>query len=231
MQQSVLRTNADRIYQDLRESILFLDPEPGAPLDVNAIANTLGVSRSPVRDALLRLSRDGLVEIRPQRGTLVSLIDPVKAHEERFMRENLELPALALFASERDGDHFARFRDSLASALASQRLALQRGDLAAFLAGDDAFHRTIFAAASKSRCWEAVNAMSGHYRRIRYLALRSHSTPDTILDEHGAIYSLVAERNEAGATALMRRHLARLDVDESALRREYPSYFAEGEPQ
>lgn len=228
MHSSVLRTNADHIYEDLRASILALESEPGAPLDVNGIAANLGVSRSPVRDALLRLSRDGLVDIRPQRGTLVSLIDPEKAHEERFMRENLELPALALFAAEKDAESFILHRDALASALASQKLALERGDLAAFLAGDDAFHRTIFAAAAKNRCWDAVNAMSGHYRRIRYLALRTRSVPDGILEEHGAIYALVAERNGTGAVELMRRHLARVDMDESALRRDYPSYFTEG---
>lgn len=224
----MLRTNADRIYENLRESILFLDPEPGAPLDVNGIAQNLGVSRSPVRDALMRLSRDGLVDIRPQRGTLVSCIDPDRAHEERFMRENLELPAIALFAANPDSDSFIRHRDALSSALSAQLLALQRGDLAAFLATDDAFHRAIFAGASKLRCWEAVNAMSGHYRRIRYLALRSQSLPDAILEEHRLIHSLVARREGNEAVALLKRHLARVDLDETALRREYPSYFVEG---
>lgn len=223
------RTNADRIYDELRGAIMFLDPEPGAPLDLNGIASSLGVSRSPVRDALLRLARDGLVDVRPQRGSCVSLIDPDRAGEERFMRESLEVPAMALFAEEPDPDAFARARDTLAAALESQRLALERGDIDAFFVGDEAFHGAIFAGAGKTRCWEAVMAMSGHYRRLRFLALRDRARLTGLLEEHTAIFERLAARDGPGAVGLTRRHLARVDLDETSLHREYPAYFIGGD--
>ncbi len=220
------RTIADRIYGELRKALMLLDPEPGAPLDMNVLSERLGVSRSPVREALLRLAAEGLVDIMPQRGTFVSRIDGDRAREERFFRESLEVPSLGLFVGEAEASLFARCRDDMAAALETQRLAAGRGDYEAFFSADDGFHRAIFAGAGKMRCWEAVMSMSGHYRRLRFLSLRSRSLPDMLLQDHGDLFRLISERNAEEALAAMKRHLARLDLDESALRDAYPGYFA-----
>lgn len=220
------RTIADRIYAELRRDLMLLEPEPGSPLDMKVLAERLGVSRSPVREALLRLAGEGLVDIMPQRGTFVSRIDSDRAREERFFRESLEIPALGLFVGEAEEPLFTRCRDDMAAALETQRLAAGRGDFEAFFASDDDFHQAIFTGAGKRRCWEAVLAMSGHYRRLRFLSLRSRSLPEMLLQDHGELFRFISERNEEGSLSAIRRHLARLDLDESALRDAYPGYFA-----
>lgn len=226
----VPRTIAQRIYAELHDSIILLDPPPGATLDVHAIATKLGVSRSPVRDALMRLAGDGLVDIMPQRGTCVSRIDLARAHEERFLRESLEVPSVSLLVANPDPGNFARYRDELATAIGRQRLAIERDDLAAFLSGDDEFHRAIFCGAGKSRCWEAVRSMSGHYRRLRFLALSKRAATKDLIVEHENLFRHIVSRDGAAALDLIRRHLARVDLDESSLRVDYPGFFTEGEP-
>ena len=85
------------VYNQLREKIETLELKPGTELNLTELSDSLGVSRSPLRDALLRLERDSLVDIFPQKGTRVSFLDIADIRQERFMRTNLELGAVSRF--------------------------------------------------------------------------------------------------------------------------------------
>ncbi len=215
------RTLSERLYRDLRASILSLALKPGDVIHMNAIAEKLGVSRSPIRDALMKLDKEGLVEIMPQKGTCVSQIDLSRMHEERFLRQSLEEPTLKLFIQCAAPAHLGRLEENLAK----QKRTLGSGDATTFLDLDDAFHHTIFEGAERSMCWEVIRSMSGHYRRVRLLALRSLGILNDLYDQHRHLYQCAHDRNTSAARALIRSHLFRVLVEEKELMAEFPSYF------
>jgi DNA-binding GntR family transcriptional regulator len=114
------------VYQDLREQIVSVALDPGSRLSENELAAGYGVSRTPVREALIRLADDGLVEVFPQLGTYVSRISVREVREAQFIREALETAALPLVAERAGPADYTR----LEAVLAEQRAARADGDLA-----------------------------------------------------------------------------------------------------
>ncbi|HOX31033.1 MAG TPA: GntR family transcriptional regulator [Spirochaetales bacterium] len=216
------RTISDRLYLRLRRSILLLELAPGQELVIKALAEELGVSRSPLRDALLRLAKESLVDILPQQGTRVSRIDLERVDEERFLRASLEEKALGLFVASFRSEASLR---RLGGILDAQGASMGKGDYRAFLDGDDEFHGVFFEAAGKSLCWDLVQGMSGHYRRVRLLNLRGPETAEAIHREHGELLGLVRSGDEEGSLRAIRAHLSKILVEEERLRGEYPEYF------
>ena len=88
------------VYNALRNNIMSLQLKPGTVMSTQEIAQKLDVSRTPVREAFIRLQRDGLVDIFPQKETIVSRIDFNKVEQERFVRESLECSNIELFAEK-----------------------------------------------------------------------------------------------------------------------------------
>lgn len=212
---------SDRLYQDLRSSIMTLTLKPGDMISINEIADNLGISRSPVRDALLKLEKEGLVDIMPQKGTCVSRIDTVRMHEERFLRESLEKPALSLFIAKTGVSDVPH----LESILARQKKSMEDKDSLAFLDRDDEFHSVFFAGAGKQMCWEIISSMSGHYRRVRVLILRNPGVMENLYAQHVAILERIAAEDSKGAVELITSHLTRLLTEEDELVAEFPDYF------
>lgn len=214
-------TISERVYHGLRNSILVLKLEPGSEISIKLIAENLGVSRSPVRDALLELEKEGLVDILPQIGTRVSRIDIERMHEERFLRESLEEKTLALFIGKHTEADIFRLRE----VIERQRTCLAEGDFVSFLDNDDEFHRIFFEAADKKMCWNLVRSMSGHYRRVRLLNLRNRAVPDNILSQHAELLVHICAKNRPAAQRVMKDHLSKIFFEEKELVQEFPDYF------
>jgi DNA-binding GntR family transcriptional regulator len=214
-------TISDRVYQGLRAAIMRLDLKPGDEINIKTISENLGVSRSPVRDALLKLEKEGLADLMPQKGTFVSRIDLARMREERFLRESLEEKTLELFVDRCTDTDVCRIRDILDA----QKRSLDSGSYEDFLDRDDEYHRVFFEGADKRMCWDIIQSMSGHYRRVRLLVLRRDGMSAHNYAEHASIYDLVRARDKAGAVAVLRGHLGRLDIEEGALVAEFPDYF------
>ncbi len=212
---------SDRLYGDLRRSIITLALKPGDPISINTIASNLGISRSPVRDALLKLEKDALVDIMPQRGTCVSRIDSERMHEERFLRESLESPVIELFAQRVTAIELAR----LGERLARQKLCMETGDAIGFLDEDDAFHRIFFEGAEKLMCWDIIVSMSGHYRRVRNLILRNSGVMEALYAQHCEVLDALSAHNAEVSRSLIRCHLTRILAEEKDLVAEFPDYF------
>lgn len=87
----------DEIYDRMNQEIMELTLKPGLAVSVQKLANAYGVSRTPVREAVIRLQKKGLVEIYPQSKTVISKIDMKRIHQERFLRKALELAAVEPF--------------------------------------------------------------------------------------------------------------------------------------
>ena len=127
----------DETFALLRQKIITMELLPGTAMSVYEMSEQLQVSRTPVREAFIRLATESLVEIMPQRKTLVSRIDVSRAQQERFMREALEIGVIPSFLRTLTDETLADMR-ALSRRYA---VAIDRGDAVEALALDDAFHQ------------------------------------------------------------------------------------------
>ncbi len=217
-----IRTTAsEEIYHTLRLEILSLRFKPGEELNLQLLCEQLQVSRSPVRDALMRLAGDNLVDIFPQRGTRVSLINLKQVEEERFLRKSLEESAVKkLIYQGKDDDWRAMER-----AIADQVASMERGDFVAFLEADDAFHQAIFDAIAMGRIWKIIKAQGGNHHRIRLLSFYEKNVLANIIDEHRRMVVALQNKQMDTILALQNNHLSKLLQETESIVSRYPNYF------
>ena len=190
-------------YTRLRERIVSCELAPGARLSESTVAKELGLSRTPVREALIRLHVEGLVRVCPQRGSFVAPIDPAAAEDAQLLRVALESQAARRAARVCDEDSLAELR----SLIERQRRAGAAGDLRAFLALDDALHLAVFALAGLSRLWPIVHSAKAQLDRVRFLTLQDARQLGAVLAEHETLAAAVGSGQEHRAEAALKRHL------------------------
>jgi DNA-binding GntR family transcriptional regulator len=190
-------------------------------LSENEVAQNLHVSRTPVREAFIRLESEGLLTIRPQVGTAVAPIDVDAVADGQFLREAIECRAVAL-AAERATPVDAR---ELRSLLKEQARVAGRGDHGAFLPLDDRMHQKLVAMAGRPRVWRAVEDVKAQLDRVRFLSLEDPAWLATIHRQHEEIVERVLAGDADGATAAMSRHLNAVFASVATIARACPEYF------
>jgi DNA-binding GntR family transcriptional regulator len=197
------RQVSDEVYGALRAKILTCQLSPGERLDVDGIAQQLGVSRTPVKDALSRLSAERLIEIQPRRGTFVSPIRAVQVDEIFAVREALELKACELLAEKLDDDLIDTLRQ-LNEELAKPKISLQ--DNARF---DLQFHQLLVERCGNRRLLELYNDLNAHLQiaRIHYRSDNWRARLAVARSEHLAIIQALENRNVKGAMAALKKHI------------------------
>ena len=194
---------------------------PGAPVSEAEIGQALGISRTPVREAVLELAGRKLIDVYPQRGTFVALIDPDYVEEVRFIREVLEggiLPAAC--ACLPDNPFFTRWEENLAL----QRLHLEKQNYETLLELDRTFHETLFSLAGHPIAYAMLSEMMPHFDRERKLSFEALH-PARIVEDHEQIASAVQGGNLSLAQQLVQTHLSRATADQRTLQLKYPDYF------
>ncbi|MEN6621396.1 MAG: GntR family transcriptional regulator, partial [Smithella sp.] len=153
------------VYRFLKENIMSLKLPPGSTLSEKDISNLLNVSRTPVREAFIQLSQEYLLDILPQKGTYVSLIDLENVEESRFLRETVEMAVIEIACREFPQEQLFE----LQSYLTLQELCIQEKNNLRFFAIDEALHGAIFSGCHKARIWSMIQQMNTHYNRVRML--------------------------------------------------------------
>lgn len=213
--------NQDKVYLQLRSAMMDLTLAPGAPLRIQELAGQLGVSRTPVREAFIRLRRDGLINILPQRETTVSLLDISRILQERFLRESLELHAAALLAdSVRVG-----CLQTMNALIEAQILASLDGRFDDLYASDDAFHRLLFEENGQLLGWELMLQSCTHYHRVRLLSLRSRLSGESVIMDHQEMLRALESGQKQRLLDRLTFHLHRLDDNLPLLLKTFPQYF------
>jgi len=222
------RLAALRVFDQLRDMIVALNFAPGTVLSRTALARRFGVSQTPVRDALMRLAAEGLVEIFPQHATVVSMIDLTAARQAHFLRRSLELEIVRALAIECRSETVALLRESIAR----QREFGRSGDLKSFSDADRAFHRIMYEAAGVPDMWFLMHRHCGQLDRSRRLNLPDICKIDTILADHTAIVDAIADRQPELAQAFLRKHLSGTLANIEALCARFPNFVrrADGAP-
>ena len=215
------RQAAPQVYEWLRSAIISLALPPGSPLSRAELATRFGVSSTPIRDALMRLEQEGLVEVFPQYATAVSRIDVQAANQAHFLRRSLETEVVrTLAAAPRPG-----LAEQLDRSLARMQALLAAQDLAGFAAEDEAFHLALFEAAGVPDLWRLARARSGDLDRLRRLHLPSPGKGEAILGDHAAIAAALRAADPSAADEAMRRHLAGTVANVEEIRARRPDFL------
>lgn len=211
-----------RLYQVLRQSIIQMVLAPGRALSEKEIADTFLVSRQPVREAFIRLSEAGLVEVKPQRGTYVVKISQQAVLEARFVREAIEVAVVKLAAKK--GIEPSVLKE-LHDLLERQRRCLEPHDYDRFYHLDEAFHRTLSLGVRQQAAWKVIEEVRAQLDRVRYLSV-PHSTPlERLVDQHNHIIAAIEARDVKRAEEAMMLHLREVLVSMPDLIRRFPDMF------
>lgn len=195
--------SVDAIYGEMRTDIVVLRLRPGTRVSENELARRFGTSRTPVREALLRLVEEGLVEVWPQRGTFITRISLSAVRRARFVREAMEV-AILRQAAESGLSRLTLAR--LDEAIADQEAA--RDDAARFTLADDAFHRAFADGIDVGNVWSVLEREKVQFDRLRFLSLPNVTPVDTLIAQHKAMLAAVKAGDVAQAERATREHLS-----------------------
>jgi DNA-binding GntR family transcriptional regulator len=217
------QTIAVQIRALLRREIIAGHLLPRTALSEQELANRFGVSRTPVREAMIKLAEENLVAIYPQYGTFVAPINLAEVFNSQFVREALECAAVER-AIERIDAGQSR---ALLGVIDRQRRCNRANDEDGFFAADEAMHALIMEIAGHAQAWRHVENAKSQMDRVRHLTNRLPRKPSIVIAEHAAIVDRVVQRDRDGALEAMRVHLRGLFRSVDVLMKQNPDYFAE----
>jgi len=197
----------ERTYQSLRTALLDGEYVPGERIYEAALAQALGVSRNPVREAVRRLQQDGLLEVRPHYGIYVAEIPPEEIEDVYRIRGVLEAAAAGLAAERMTDTEVAALR----RILAEQQAAAARSDRlpreAVSAAQADRFHHAIHVGARSPRLLALLEQIYAQVTHFRNLTLRQPGRAKVSAEGHAAIFDAIAARDADASERRMREHI------------------------
>jgi GntR family transcriptional regulator, rspAB operon transcriptional repressor len=210
MEKILSRTRLDRrqplreqIYGLVRGLILTGKIGPGEVIDEKEIASLLKISRTPVREAVKKLSDEHLVDVIAQSGTKASLIDPHEVKQAYLIRRALEMESAAQAASRMTDSH----ADALSDLLLIHARMIERKDYEEAIATDDRFHRSIAEISDLPRLWRAIEISKAQLDRCRYMMLPRAGEAETTLEHHREIIRALMSKDPDRARIAMGNHL------------------------
>lgn len=213
-------TGRDYALRTIIDNIIHLELAPGAPISENELSAEMGLSRTPVREALIELSKVKIVEISPQRRSIVAPIDYDLVDESRFMRNLLECAVVELACEMATEADFDRLRENIRL----QNFYLENYYPDKLMELDNEFHGILFEIARKTQVYQLMRTISIHFDRVRNMALFSVKTLRIVQDHENLVVAL-EKRDKALARATMEEHLERYKIDAQEIRSTYPQYF------
>jgi DNA-binding GntR family transcriptional regulator len=208
-----------QIHLGLRQRIIRGEIPPGTALSEAEIARRFSISRQPVREAFIKLAEEGLLEVRPQRGTFVRKISKTAVMDARFVREAIEANIARELAVKGDAGLVARLRKQLTA----QR-AVPTGELYDFMRLDEEFHRTLADAGGRLYGWKVIEDVKLQMDRVRHLSLRSFPQAK-LVRQHAAIVDAIEKASPDQAERAMREHLRLIMDDLPSIEAQHPDFF------
>ena len=212
---------ARRVYRVLRQAIVTMQFRPGQALSEQEIADQLGVSRQPVREAFIKLSEAGLLTIRPQRGSFVVKISVKQVLDARFVREAVETAVVRKACETITPAGIAELRDNLKAQwdIADEPVPVR------FLELDEAFHRAIAIGAECDYAWRIVEETKAQMDRVRYLSVPYATPIRRLISQHQAVLEAIVARDPVKAEAAMGLHLREILTSLPELEGKFPDLF------
>ncbi|HUB76698.1 MAG TPA: GntR family transcriptional regulator [Solirubrobacteraceae bacterium] len=210
-----------QVYAALREAIIGCELSPGQRLSENELAERLGVSRTPIREALARLRDERFVEVVPQLGTFVTRISTAAVEDAQFVRESLECAAVRLAAQLAEAGDIA----ALEGLVRRQEEVVAHNDADRFAVLDDEFHAAICEISGRGFAWEVAQRAKGHLSRVRRLSLPTPHYLSEMVAEHHVVLEALSRNAPDDAEAALRHHLRMVLSAVPAIRADHPEYF------
>lgn len=214
-------TTAVQIYREIQRQIVTMELLPGAALNEKNFIEQFGVSRTPVREALIRLADDRLVEVFPQSGTFVARIRLDMIPDAILIRQALECVTVERAAKNVTTEGITRL-DELVDL---QEFYASKCRSGPFQEADDAFHEQIALIGGCPGVWEHLKTVKMQIDRARRMTMPILRRLDQVLDEHRAIRTAIAAGDPAAAQIAMRKHLSAVLPDIGAIQKRYPEFF------
>lgn len=196
---------ADAAYTAIKEAIRSNRFEPGYHAGEVEIARQLGMSRTPVHQAMARLQEEGLVRIQPKRGILICGLSPAELADAYEIVVALEGAAAERLAGQEAASR-GRTADALAALTDAMETALARNDLAGWAAADEAFHETLVAACGNTRLQRMAGTIADQLHRARMFTLKLRPVPADSAGQHRAIVDALRNGNAAAAREAAAAH-------------------------
>lgn len=214
-------TARDYAFRVIKANIISLDLKPGTLVSENEIAMELGVSRTPVREAIIDLAKVSVIEIMPQRGSYVALINPQMVEESRFLRHVLDRAVIKVACNKATEADISELEENVHL----QEFYLEKGNANKIYELDNEFHQLIYKAADKSTIYDMRATMMIHFDRVRTLSVAAVKDMKIVSDHRGMLEAIKA-KDEEEAVRLVDKHLSRYQVDEELIEKQYPEFFA-----
>jgi len=222
LRQQFQPTIADQVFKVLQARILTLELPPETKISEAEVAAKMGVSRQPVREAFKRLANLGFLQIRPQSGTMVSLISEEAVMRARFIRLALEIHTGRTACGVITDDGLR----ALSALIDQQKAAISDNNRTRFHVLDDAFHREICVQSGVGYVWEVISENKGHMDRVRMLTLDT-SSQNHALREHIAILDALSSRDAEAAAGAIEQHLSRILVQIEEIKAVNHNWFTD----
>lgn len=198
---------SQQVYEVMRQAIIRCDFQPGEKLSEKEISQQFGLSRQPVREAFIKLSQDGLIQVLPQRGTFVRRISARRVRDGRFIREAVELAVVEKAATTISAQQLAL----LEANLQAQEQESQAGNRGRFLELDDAFHQELAHSADCIAAWQMLQDIKANMDRVRYLSMFKESPLAVLLRQHQTIFEAIKRHDPDAARMAVKNHLKELN--------------------
>lgn len=212
-----------QVYQILHNQIVQGNVAPGTRFSEAEISREFNTSRQPVREAFIKLRNEGLVEVRPQRGTFVTKIWIDAVRDARFIREAIEADIVKLLASDSNPEMIAVLREQI-----ELQRNLDPSEGARFIELDEEFHHTLAECAQKAIAWKVIASMKAHLDRVRHLS--STKKPIKILiDQHEEIVDGIERKDTVEAEKAIRHHMQEVLRDLPEIVGNHPELFRKNE--
>lgn len=212
-----------QIYRILRRDIVHCLIPPGTPLSEKEVSMRFEVSRQPVREAFIKLAENGLIQIRPQRGSYVNKISLSQVRNGCFVRQAIECAVARRAATMITDKQLYQLKQNLHQ----QRIAIDRLQHNDFFQLDDEFHQLLSLIADCQLAWDTIENIKAAIDRVRYMSLDHVSSPDMLLAQHHDIFHALEKRDPDLVEKAMTLHLQEISESVQLIRQEKRDWFSE----
>lgn len=215
--------NREFIYRVIKENIMTLNLKPGECISEIELGNQLNVSRTPVREAIVRLSEEKLIDVFPQKGSFVSKIDLNLVDEALFLRDLCEKKLLKMACTDKVTTPLVKL---LEKNLAYQKLILDfEEDLHKFFDLDNEFHAIIFEYYNKKNVWKSINRLATHFDRLRLIDALQFPHALQTYEQHQKIVDIIKNKEIDIIDVFITEHLSKFKHVINNYLEKYPEYF------
>lgn len=214
-----------QIYEILKKDIMTFALKPSEAVSAAKLAERYNVSRTPVREALVKLETQGLVEIYPQSKSLISAIDVERAKQEWFIRVSLETSMVEEFFAKVTDEDIAKMKDICEKFAILSKKEVNHETSYEYLCLDNEFHAVTYEVAGERLAAEVISNTMAHYNRIRLLVDMENTNKERTIKAHEKLVDYVINKDIEGYKRELETHLHHIVKDIELMRELFPMFF------